>query len=355
MIDIVIGDALQVLRSLPKNSVQAVITSPPYYRQRDYRIDGQHGLEKTPEEFLRKMVRVFREVRRVLKGDGTLWVNIGDTYAGDGAGYQGKNGTRAGRRSPFAIARDPGKRELPRPRRSGVRNKEMLMIPARLALALQADGWRLRQDIIWHKPNPMPESVRDRFTKAHEHLYLFSKQEMYRWDREAAKEPASSKTHARIAIGKLVPAGWDRGGGNHKSLDGNYAKKAARTNGATPKAALEEPGSRQNPSFAKATSLAVLEKRNRRSVWTIPVAPFKGAHFATFPSALIRTPILVSTRPGDTILDPFAGACTTGLVCDELGRNAILIELKPEYAEIGYHRCVDAGEPMFKPISLRTL
>jgi DNA modification methylase len=249
--------------------------------------------------------------------------------------------------------REEGKRELPRPTRAGVRTKTLMLIPARLALALSDAGWRVRQDVIWHKPNPMPESVRDRCTKAHEYLYLFSKQEIYQWDWHAMQEPASTKTHPRLAKGKLVPAGWDTGPGNHKALDGNYAKKARRHTPAGPKTHSNEWNSRNNSSMATAMSLAVLEKRNRRSVWTIPVAPFKGAHFATFPPALIEPCILASTKPGDLILDPFGGAGTTGLVADKHGRNALLIELRKDYAEMAYHRLTDAGEPLLRPITIR--
>jgi len=292
-VQILVGDVRQTLSTLPEKSVQCCVTSPPYFGLRDYGVDGQIGLEQTPDEFVAQLVAVFREVRRVLRDDGTLWLNLGDTYAAGGMGAgSGKQLTNRG----TSVG---GHMDKPRKAPEGLKPKDLIGIPWRVAFALQADGWYLRQDIIWHKPNPMPESVRDRCTKAHEYVFLLSKSERYYFDAEAIKEPAVCDRM--------------RGPAEHpdkKSTNGNAGL-----------------GRREPQPF-----------RNRRSVWTVATKPFKGAHFATFPPDLIEPCVLAGCPAGGAVLDPFGGAGTTGLVADRLGRDAILLELNPEYAAMAEAR-----------------
>ena len=291
------GAALAKLAELPAASVHCCVTSPPYFGLRDYGCDGQIGLEATPDEYVCGLVAVFLEVRRVLRNDGTLWLNIGDSYCAPGGGFK-----------PDA------------PSNSGFKPKDLIGIPWMLAFALRADGWFLRQDIIWSKPNPTPESVTDRCTKAHEYLFLLSKSARYYFDADAIAEQS---TYA----GKIVVLG-------DKSLSrgqatGNNVK--ASGNGL-------------------ADSVVVSETRNKRDVWTIATQPYPEAHFATFPPALVEPCILAGCPVGGTVLDPFAGAGTTGLVADRLGRNAILIELNPEYAAMAHRRIVNDA-PLFAEVA----
>lgn len=298
-VDIRIGDALAELRKMPADSVDCCVTSPPYFGLRDYGVDGQMGLETTPGEFVAGMVEVFREVRRVLRDDGTLWLNIGDTYQnakGQSGGFDPKQPARRHLR-----AARPQDRALP-----GLKPKDLIGIPWMLAFALRADGWYLRQDIIWSKPNAMPEPVKDRCTAAHEYIFLLTKSSRYHYDAGAVAEAAVS----------------DHASGNGFKRDARLSFQNA--DGST----------RGN---AKAWD-DVGGTRNRRSVWTVPVKPFLDAHFATFPAALIEPCILAGCPAGGTVLDPFGGAGTTGLVADRLGRNAILIELNPEYAAMARKR-----------------
>lgn len=295
-----VGDCLASMRSMPSESVQCCVTSPPYWGLRDYGVDGQIGLEPTIDEFMVRLVDVFCEVRRVLRGDGVCWVNMGDAYAQNGC--------------------------------HGLKPKDLIGQPWRLAFALQSVGWWLRQDIIWHKPNPMPESVRDRCTKAHEYVFMLTKSERYYWDAEAMKEPVTGTSNARVSKAAAAKIQAAREGGaavTHANPDGH---------GVNPKAAIERFGVASTTSLKSAVCLQV-ENRNSRSVWSIPSEPYSEAHFATFPTALPRKCILASTRPGDTVLDPFGGSGTTGMVSLELGRNAILCELNPEYAEMARKRC----------------
>ena len=271
---IMIGDCREQMRLLADGSVQTCVTSPPYFGLRDYGHDGQIGLETTPDDFTAAMVDIFREVRRVLRDDGTLWLNLGDSY---GAG------------------------------------KQLLGIPWRVAFALQADGWYLRQDIIWNKPNPMPESVRDRCTKAHEYIFMFSKSSRYRFGSEAIKEPVAPSSAARLAQSTLA----------------------------------QQVGSTRVPGKTNGNMKAVGngETRNKRSVWTVTTKPYKGAHFATFPPDLIEPCILAGSRPGETVLDPFGGSGTTAGVAIKHGRKAVLCELNPEYAALVPDRIASiAGE-----------
>lgn len=296
-----VGDCLQSMAFLDDKSVHTCVTSPPYFGLRDYGVDGQIGLEPTPDEFVATLVAVFREVRRVLRDDGTLWLNLGDSYARPpakgGSGPGGKNREWYG--ESYGQARGA---KIP----EGLKDKDLIGIPWRVAFALQADGWYLRQDIIWHKPNPMPESVRDRCTKAHEYIFLLSKGPKYYFDHEAIKEPVSPDMLRR------AKAGHTRGQGK---LD----------------------KSRNDAATVRPTNITGTT-RNRRSVWTVTTKPFKGAHFATFPPDLIEPCILAGCPEGGTVLDPFGGAGTTGLVAEKHGRNAVLCELNPEYAEMAAER-----------------
>lgn len=294
--EIKLGDCLQSLKPMPDQSVHCCVTSPPYFALRDYGVDGQIGLETNPDEYVAKLVEVFREVRRVLRDDGTLWLNIGDSYASGGRAYRapdakdGKNGSVTGSFRPA----DP----------EGIKPKDLIGIPWMLAFALRSDGWYLRQDIIWHKPNPMPESVRDRCTKAHEYVFLLSKSERYFFDSEAMKEPSN---------------GWPIGG----------AKTRGKTGYASASGAGKAP---QRDSYGGLGGDG--KTRNRRSVWTVATRPYKGAHFATFPPALIEPCILAGCPVGGTVIDPFGGSGTTAGVALAHGRNAILCELNPDYANL---------------------
>ena len=303
---ILIGDVREQLKQLPDQSVNCVVTSPPYWGLRDYGNDGQIGLEQEPEDFINELVSVFREVKRVLRDDGTLWVNIGDSYSGSGKGRNpdgtvhvsaliAKQGSSAG-----TIMGDVFSGVVP----SGTKPKDLIGIPWLLAFALRADGWYLRQDIIWHKPNPMPESVRDRCTKAHEYIFLLSKSRQYYFDSDAMKEPSSDLGKTKI-----------RFGGN-KYGDSNDPKHATKS------------GNEYVDSGF----------RNKRSVWSVTTSRFRGAHFATFPPALIEPCILAGCPKGGTVLDPFFGAGTTGLVAQRHNRKWIGCELNPEYAAIAQAR-----------------
>jgi DNA modification methylase len=305
------GDCRAVLATLPDESVHCVVTSPPYFGLRDYGVAGQIGLEATPDAFVAEMVAVFREVRRVLRSDGTCWLNLGDSYANDG-----KWGGHTGGKHVNALHCSPIGRNK---RYMGLKPKDLIGIPWRVAFALQADGWWLRQDIIWHKPNPMPESVRDRCTKAHEYLFLLTKSERYFYDAKATAEPVAESSVARLMQPTIESqAGSDRVPG--------------KTNGT-----MKAVGSTQD--------------RNRRSVWTITTQPFSEAHFATFPPELPELCIKAGCPAGGTVLDPFGGAGTTGLVADRLGRDAILIELNPDYASMARNR-VHGDAPLFAEVAV---
>ncbi len=309
---IVVGDAFDVLQSMPPDSVQCCVTSPPYWGLRDYGVDGQLGLEKTPEEYVEKMVILFRELRRVLRDDGTLWLNMGDSYGavgGDTHSDFNKRWTGTGGEGSKQNSMLDGVKD--RQATTGLRPKNLLGIPWRVAFALQADGWYLRQDIIWHKPNPMPESVRDRCTKAHEYIFLMSKKPRYYYDAEAVKE-------------KTDPVNWRYGSGERKYESGGT--------GLSPRTGLQ-PVQRVS--------------RNKRSVWTVTTKPFSKSHFATFPPDLIKPCILAGCPTGGVVLDPFFGAGTTGVVSRELGRRHIGIELNPEYAEMARVRIRNTDKSLF--------
>ena len=302
-VNILIGDCRNLLQEMAEKSVHTCVTSPPYFGLRDYGMDDQIGLEQTPEAFVAEMVAVFREVKRVLRDDGTLWLNLGDSYAGSGKGRNGDGSPNVDPLSKQATSAGTIIGNLIKSHTPNLKPKDLIGIPWRVAFALQADGWYLRQDIIWHKPNPMPESVTDRCTKAHEYIFLLSKSPKYYFDYEAIKEPSIQPERA----GKL-----ERSFSTGKPdvvLRQDVGRAVMRT-----------------------------EIRNKRSVWTITTKPFKGAHFATFPPDLIEPCILAGCPEGGTVLDPFGGAGTTGLVASNHNRNSILCELNPKYAQLALDR-----------------
>jgi DNA modification methylase len=354
------GDWIEVLRTMPDESAHCVVTSPPYWGLRDYgtarweggdpnckhggrvmgnankgnvrevmdgnrnkchycdaiRVDGQLGLERTPDEYVAKMVEGFREVRRVLRNDGTLWLNLGDSYA------------------------------LPptmhgRVKNAGMKAKDLVGIPWAVAFALRADGWYLRQDIIWSKPNPMPESVRDRCTKAHEYIFLLSKSERYWYDGDAISEALAYSSIERLSqptLGQQEGSGRVPGktNGNMKAVLPRCYNGSTFTRGKTA-------APRANVGQGDRNELAT---RNKRSVWNVTTRGYSDAHFATFPPEIPETCIKAGTKEGDTVLDPFNGAGTTGLVATRLGRNYIGIELNAEYIEMSQRRIEDDA-PLF--------
>lgn len=315
------GDALEQLRLLPDCCVSTCVTSPPYFGLRNYDTPGQIGVEQTPEEYVEKLVEVFREVRRVLKDDGTLWLNIGDSYA-----------TRSGSQAPTNTRNSKGHTAKKVP--SGYKYKDLIGIPWLLAFALRADGWYLRQDIIWQKPNCMPESVRDRCTKSHEYIFLLSKKARYYYDAEAISEPITGSSTKRYMQNLEAQKGSDR--------------LKNKTNG-NMKAALPRFGGRKygEDSREEARTKSGREyiptlRKNKRDVWTIATASHKGAHFAVYPEKLVRPCILAGSRPGDTVLDPFTGSGTTGAVAVQEGRDFIGMEINPEYFKMSVNRITEA-------------
>ena len=302
---ILVGDVRARLKDIETGSVQTCVTSPPYWGLRDYGNDGQIGLETTIAEYVNNMVEVFREVKRTLRDDGTLWLNLGDSYAsfrdgkavpdttrGDSLGTLVSKGLAKNRMATTFIG-------------TNIKHKDLVGIPWRVAFALQEAGWYLRQDIIWAKPNPMPESVKDRCTKSHEYLFLLTKSSKYYFDNQAIKELSVSNVgNAKIRFG---------GNKYGDSTDPKHATKS---------------GNVWEPS----------ETRNKRDVWNIPTKPFKGAHFAVMPEALVEPCILAGSREGDLVLDPFAGSGTVGVVALREGRKFIGAELNPEYAAMAVER-----------------
>jgi len=332
------GDCREVLRTLPDESVHCVVTSPPYWGLRDYGVSGQIGLEDTWADFLEQMVAVFSEVRRVLREDGTCWINMGDTYAGGGrGGNPGHSQFQKQRRNAGSLSVRDQRVDL-----GNLKPKDLIGMPWRLAFALQADGWWLRRDIVWHKTNPMPESVTDRPTCAHEYLFLMTRSLRYHYDAEAILEPVSPNTHARLSQDVASQVGSARANGGTKT-NGNM--KAV---GRTPKTADHGTGVKNNDSFAAATCMPVTH-RNKRTVWATSTEAFSGAHFATFPPKLIEPCILAGCPKGGAVLDPFFGAGTTGLVADRHGRNCIGIELNPEYAAMAERR-IRNESPLFADV-----
>lgn len=409
------GDVRAMLATVADGSAQTVVTSPPYWGLRDYGLeasvwggDAAHehewgdglrrtggarcqgsssirlgrranvraqefvrdagnacacgawrgclGLEPTPELYVAHIVEVFREVRRVLRDDGTLWLNLGDSYSDSGRGADVRS-TLQGTRQNQAESRKVRVRETAT---TGLRPKNLIGIPWRVAFALQADGWYLRSDIIWSKPNPMPESVTDRPTKAHEYLFLLSKRERYFYDADAIKEPAvaSGRPHGPNSLAEVdhalrprngykMPDGWNTGPGAHGSFHPQGREKgrpAPKGNAKTFRGGGAYTGgqsfdnSADTPRESHGNVPNETGLRNKRSVWTIATQPFPEAHFATFPEALVEPCILAGSRPGDLVLDPFSGSGTSGVVALQLGRHYLGVELNPEYLAMSRRR-----------------
>lgn len=302
------SDCIRGLKDLPNCSVNCCVTSPPYYGLRDYGVDGQIGLEETPEAYVEKMVAVFREVRRVLKNDGTMWLNLGDSYSSHKDCKSIGQTIALGTSREHAHEMELGKsrvRDSKMLKSQGYKNKDLIGIPWMVAFALRADGWYLRQDIIWHKPNPMPESVTDRCTKAHEYIFLLSKSARYYYDADAIKEPLADVNRTNFQSGS-------RPNGKNKDRNDNDLSERSKD--------------------------VVYEDRNKRSVWTVTTKPFSEAHFATFPEDLIVPCIKAGCPEGGVVLDPFMGAGTTALVALKLNREYIGFELNPEYVKIAEKR-----------------
>jgi DNA modification methylase len=298
MNNILEGNVLDRLKDIDEKSIQCVVTSPPYWGLRDYGENEQLGLEETPEEYVENMVKVFHEVKKVLRDDGTLWLNLGDSYIGGGRGWQyckEDSLQNAHIKAGVKYGKPTGKIK-------GLKSKDLVGIPWRVAFALQSDGWYLRQDIIWHKPNPMPESVTDRCTKSHEYIFLLSKSSKYYYDKDAIAEPCNYPNEGK----------W---GGDNKGYDGDKTMKA-----------------RNLLSYKNG------ETRNKRSVWPISLQPYKEAHFAVFPEKLPEICIKAGSKKGDIVLDPFFGSGTTGYVAQRLDRAWLGIELNKEYIKIAEKR-----------------
>lgn len=325
------GDCLQVLSTMDEKTIQTCVTSPPYFGLRDYGHAGQIGLEDTPEAYVEKLVAVFREVRRVLKDDGVLWLNLGDSYWGN---YISAD-SAAGLRSDSLNPREQMTKKDTRRKMGDLKPKDLIGIPWMVAFALRADGWYLRSDIIWHKPNPMPESVTDRPTKSHEYIFLMSKSATYYYDAAAIAETVTDSTIDRLTQPTLgqqegssrVPG---KTNGNMKAVGQAYS--FARKVKESPK-----PGT-PNQHREDREDVEYRGKRNKRTVWTVTTKPYKGAHFATFPPDLIEPCILAGSRVGDIVLDPFNGSGTTGSVAIKHHRDYIGIELNPDYIALSNKR-----------------
>lgn len=383
-VQILRGDCRQLLKTLPSDSVHCCVTSPPYWGLRSYLPDDhpekhlEIGSEPTLEAWVQTMVEVFREVRRVLRPDGTLWLNLGDAYAGA--------------RPAGGVVNSARRDDEPIPRSdravAGLKPKDMMGQPWRVAFALQADGWWLRQEIIWHKPNPMPESTRDRCTKAHEHMFLLSKSERYFYDFDAMQEPVTGGANSRTAKqpsvkgwateGKHDAQAWARGDAQGKYRGNGVGfghgtdkeqRKRERVAGVNPKAAqatVQNAGgyadgksermgrgagwrNKQNADFSESISGEVVDTRNPRSVWTIPTYGFKGAHFATFPPALAERCITAGCPEGGTVLDPFGGSGTVGMVADRQHKHAILMDLDERNVPMARER-IEGDAPLFAEV-----
>lgn len=314
-------DALRLLGNMPSQSVNCIVTSPPYFGLRDYGVPGQIGLEETPQAYVAKLVDLFREARRVLRDDGTLWLNLGDSFVGATSEYaEGGSAGKNSCASKKTLSGLPNENRGARNRylyEQGLPMKSLIGIPWRVAFGLQDDGWILRSDIIWAKPNPMPESVTDRPTKSHEYIFLFAKSQRYWYDADAIKEPA-------VNNGKIVSLG-----------EKSFSKGQARGAGVMPS------------GNGNADTYTVPPDRNKRDVWTVTTKPFSGAHFATFPPDLIEPMILAGCPVGGVVYDPFMGAGTTALVARDNGRNYIGSELNPAYVDIARERLSVPHTPMF--------
>ena len=308
------GDALEMLKRLPDECVQMCVTSPPYYGLRDYGAEGQIGCEQTPFEYIDRLTEIFREVRRVLKSNGTLWLNIADSYAGSGKGVWSKSlAERPKSKQTYHSLNTDENAALPK-KWDGIKEKDMIGIPWQLAFALRADGWYLRSDIIWQKPNCLPEAVKDRPTKSYEHIFLLSKSRRYYYDAAAIAEPVAASTPARMKRGF--------GAGNKYSAD-IPGQKHQHLNDHRPNGYADED---------------IPQLRNKRDVWQINTVPYRGGHFAAFPPKLAETCLLAGCPPEGVVLDPFLGSGTTAAVARQLGRHYIGIELNPDYCKLAEKR-----------------
>jgi len=298
------GDVLKVLRGLPDESVHCCVTSPPYWSLRDYGVEGQLGLEQTPEEYVNKLVSVFHEVKRVLRDDGTLWLNLGDSYAGSGKG-QTKTGCEDPKQPKLHGMKLPVYKD-----KGQLKSKDLIGIPWMVAFALRTDGWYLRSDIIWEKPNAMPSSVKDRPTRSHEYIFLLSKTSRYFYDCDAIREPQKTKYPKQLTF------------------------KRANVKHADPIPGQSEAMHRDGRS----DTVENTKGRNKRTVWTVSTRPFKGTHFAVFPPDLIKPCILAGCPSGGKVLDPFGGSGTVAITASELDRDSVYIDLNPEYTEMAKAR-----------------
>ena len=305
------GDCLETLKTFASESINCCVTSPPYFGLRDYGVDGQIGMEHTPDDFVNSLVTVFREVRRVLKDDGTLWVNLGDSYSAHkdckSIGQSLAKGTT--RENAHVIEKSKNRTSDSKMLKSvGLKNKDLIGIPWMVAFALRADGWWLRQDIIWSKKNPMPESVTDRCTKAHEYIFLLSKSKQYYFDNDAIRGPI-------------------------KLTEGDTVRFRERK--------TSSPfGNRDEDTQQREVKYDEIKGANKRSVWTVNTKPYSGAHFATFPEELITDCIKAGCPENGIVLDPFGGAGTTAVVARKLNRNYLLCELNPDYIKIAENRLI---------------
>jgi DNA modification methylase len=332
--EVVVGDCVESMRRMTCNGtrVQTCVTSPPYFGLRDYGHADQIGLEATPDEFVAAMVKVFGAVRDVMADNGVLWLNLGDTYTRDP-----KKGDRAKYLGLHKNLKESGCHTASQGRSlAGLKEKDLIGIPWRVAFALQADGWCLRQDIIWAKPNPMPESVRDRCTKSHEYIFMLTKSARYYYDADAIKTPPSEALLVQVADGYAGSSTeqYSSGGAQDASVTKSRIVENARK-----KVEKQRGHSRRHAGFnARWDALTKTEQQalgvNKRDVWTVATNPYAGAHFATFPPALIEPCILAGSRPGDVVLDPFGGSGTTAGVALKHRRHALLCEINPEYAAL---------------------
>lgn len=330
-------DCLDLMRQMPDGFVDCIVTSPPYFGLRDYGVDGQIGLEDTPAKFVAKMVEVFTEACRVLKPEGTLWLNLGDSYA--------SNWPCNRRNIVGSGSLENGKRENRPPRiEEGLKDKDLIGIPWRVAFALQESGWWLRQDIIWAKPNPMPESVRDRCTKSHEYIFLLTKSAKYYFDADAIAEPVAESTSVKLSSGSEKALTFGGLKAREGQINGGDPRNGGRSDRNSQWGKVWKPTNRDRSlprnrnGITGSLDTYTGYTRNKRSVWNVATQPFKEAHFATFPEKLIQPCILAGCPSGGIVYDPFSGAGTTALVAHKLGRRWIGSELNPEYVELANNR-----------------
>jgi len=310
--EIKLGDSLEVLKAMDSESVHCCVTSPPYWALRNYDVDGQLGQEHTPEEYVNKLVDILREVKRVLRDDGTLWLNLGDSYVGSGAKGKHKDPKNPKGRNAQSDKANNNKVQ-------GLKPKDMVGIPWRVAFALQDDGWYLRSDIIWHKNNCMPSPVKDRPTSSHEHIFLLSKSQKYYYDNEAIYEPL------------IDPNRKDEGASGFGGLKHT-----------------SQPDKTTNSTYSgRKFDASKLKGKNKRDVWIVPTAHYKGSHVAVYPPKLIKPCILAGCPDGGTVLDPFSGSGTTGVVALQNNKKYIGIELNPEYVKLSEDRIIDSGANLF--------